>query len=69
MRYICASHLLKWGHMYTIIYGIHIAYVATPVGRYKTFFHVEAFVHDSTILSFPAPTWIAHRGAILLHDY
>ena len=29
----------------------------------------EASEHESTILSFPTPTCIAHPGAILLHDY
>jgi len=38
-------------------------------GLYKIFFYLEAFAHESTILSFPAPTCIAHPGAILLHDY
>ena len=38
------------------------------VSLYKRFVYFEALVQDSTILSFPAPTCIAHRGAILLHD-
>jgi len=36
---------------------------------YKIFFHFEAVVHESIIISFPPPTCIAHPGAILLHDY
>jgi len=39
------------------------------LGLYKRFFPCEAAVHESTILSFPPPTCIAHPGAILLHDY
>jgi len=31
--------------------------------------YFEAVAHESTILSFPPPTCIAHPGAILLHDY
>ena len=38
-------------------------------GRDKIFLYFEAFVHESTILSFPAPACIFHPGAILLHDY
>jgi len=36
---------------------------------YKIFVYFEARVHESTILSPPLPTCIAHRGAALLHDY
>jgi len=36
---------------------------------YKILFYFEAVVHESTILSPPPPTCIAHPGAILLHDY
>ena len=39
------------------------------LGLYEIFVHFEAVVQESTILSFPAPTCIAHPGAILLHDY
>jgi len=39
------------------------------IGRYKTFFHLEAFVHKSIILVLPLITCIAHTIAILLHDY
>ena len=42
---------------------------AISISFYKIFFYFEAVVHDSTIFSFPAPTCIAHPGAILLHDY
>jgi len=42
---------------------------AVAFGLYKIFVHFEAIVHQSTILSFPPPTCIAHPGAILLHDY
>ena len=45
------------------------AYSELSFGLYKISFYFEAFVHESTILSFPAPTCIAHPGAILLHDY
>jgi len=38
-------------------------------GLYKMFVHVEAVVHESTILSFPLPTCSAHPGALLLHDH
>jgi len=38
------------------------------VDIYKIFVYFEAIVHESTILSFPPPTCIAHPGAILLHD-
>jgi len=38
-------------------------------GLYKIFVNVEAVVHESTHLSFPPPTCIAHLGAIPLHDY
>ena len=41
---------------------------ATAFGLYKIFVYFEAVVHESTILSFPPPTCIAHLGAILLHD-
>ena len=40
-----------------------------PLGLYNILFYFEASVHESTILSFPAPTCIAHPGAVLLHDY
>ena len=40
-----------------------------PVGLYKILFSCETVVHESTIRSFPAPTCIAHPGAILVHDY
>jgi len=36
---------------------------------YKKFDYFEAFVHESTILSPPAQTYIAHPGALLLRDY
>jgi len=36
------------------------------VDLYKTFVYL---VNESTFLSFPPPTCIAHPGAILLHDY
>jgi len=39
-----------------------------PLGLSKIFFHFGAFAHESTIVSFPAPTCIAHPGAVLLHD-
>jgi len=39
------------------------------VGLYKIFVYVEAVVHESTILSSPLPTCIAHPDAVLLHDY
>jgi len=39
------------------------------VGLYKIFVYFEAVVHESTILSSPPPTCIAHPGAIRLHDY
>jgi len=39
------------------------------LGLYKIFVYFEAVVHESTILSFPPPTCIAHPGAILLHGY
>jgi len=39
------------------------------LGLYKIGFYFEAFVYESTILSFPAPTCIVYPGAILLHDY
>ena len=39
------------------------------LGLYKICFYFEAFVHDSTILAFPAPTCIAHPGVIPFHDY
>ena len=44
---------------------------ATPMqfGLHKIFVYVEAVVHESTILSPPPPTCIAHPGAILLHDH
>ena len=35
----------------------------------KAFFDCGAVVHESTILSFLPPTYIADPGAILLHDY
>jgi len=35
---------------------------------YEIFFYFKAFVHESTILSFPAITFIAYPGAILLRD-
>ena len=41
----------------------------SPSSPYKIFVYFEAVVHESTILSFPPPTCIAHPGAILLHDY
>jgi len=48
--------------------------VASPrgvsdLGLYTIFFYFEAVVHESTILSFPAITCIAHPGAIRLRDY
>jgi len=49
-----------------------LLYVFKPereLGFHKIFFHFEAFVHESTIFSFPAPTCIAHPDAKLLHDY
>jgi len=42
---------------------------ACSFGLYKILFYFEAAVHESTLLSFPPPTYIAHPGAILLHDY
>jgi len=39
------------------------------IGLYKRFVHFEAVVHESTILSFPPPTCVAHPVAIRLHDY
>jgi len=42
--------------------------LAPPKADYKIFVYFEAIVHESTILSFPPPTCIAHPGAILLHD-
>jgi len=39
------------------------------VGLYKIFVYFEAFLYESTIVSFPAMTCIAHPGAILLRDY
>jgi len=39
------------------------------IGRYKIFFHVEAFVHESVIAFSPPTTCIAHTIAVLLHDY
>jgi len=39
------------------------------LGLYKILFNFEAVVQESTILSFPPPTCIAHTVAILLHDY
>jgi len=39
------------------------------VGLHKRFVYVEAIVHESTILSFPPSTRIAHPGAIFLRDY
>jgi len=39
------------------------------LGLYKIFFYCEAVVHESIILSFPAPPCIAQPGAIRLHDY
>ena len=39
------------------------------LGLYKMFVYVEAVVRESTILSFPPPTCIAHPAAILLHGY
>jgi len=38
-------------------------------GLYKIFVYFEAVVNESTILSFPPHTCIAHPGAIRLHDY
>jgi len=43
--------------------------VMQVIGLYKIFVYFEAVVHESTILSPPRPTCIAHPGAILLHDY
>ena len=42
-------------------------YCHTPMfGLYKIFFYFESFVHESTMLSFPLPTCIAHPGAMPL---
>ena len=38
-------------------------------GLYKMFVYFEDVVHESTILSPPPHTCIAHPSAILLHDY
>jgi len=76
--YIC-THMYIYIHIYTEIYrrGLGIAQhtnskprncSAVSFGLYKIFFYFEAFVHESTILSFHAPTCIAHPGAILFHD-
>jgi len=46
----------------------HIKHASLQFGLYKIFVYFEAVVHESTILSFPPPTCIAHPGAILLHD-
>ena len=35
---------------------------------YKIFVYFEAVVYESSSLSFPTPTCIAHPGAILFHD-
>jgi len=43
--------------------------ICLPLVLYKIFFYFEALVHESTIVSFPAHTCIAHPGAIVLHDY
>jgi len=43
--------------------------VGEGVGLYKIFVYFEAVVNESTILSFPPPTCIAHSGAILLQDH
>jgi len=45
-----------------------MSHTSTQLGLYKIFVYFEAIVHESTILSFPPPTCIAHPGAILLHD-
>jgi len=42
---------------------------ALELGLYKIFFYVEAFVHESIILSFPSPTRIGHTVAIQMHTY
>ena len=54
---------------------VYVYWRASPVrvmvfylGLYKLFVYFEAIVHESTILSFPPPTCIAHPGATLLHD-
>ena len=39
------------------------------LGLYKILVYFEAVVHESTILSFPPPTCIAHPGAMLLHNH
>jgi len=39
------------------------------LGLYKILYYLEAFVHDSIILSLPPPTCIARTIAILLHVY
>jgi len=39
------------------------------LGLYKIFVYVEAVGHESTILSFPPSTCIAHPAPVLLHDY
>jgi len=39
------------------------------LGLYKIFVYFEAVLHESTIFSFSPPTYNAHPGAILLHDY
>ena len=38
-------------------------------GLHKIFVSVEPCVYESNLLSFPAPTCIAHPGVILVHGY
>ena len=52
-----------------LVDGVKGEWARIGVGLYKIFVYFEAVVHESTILSPPPPTCIAHPGAILLHEY
>ena len=41
---------------------------ALRLGRYKIFFYLGSFVHESIVLSFLPPTWISHTIARLLRN-
>jgi len=49
--------------------GDRYSSVLSMFGLYKLFFSFESFEHETNLVSFLPPTWIAHTVAVLLHDY